>query len=285
MKILVTGGNGFIGSNFINWLLKNQPDNRILNLNRSLCPNNYIQPITSITGDLRYLHQIENIVNDFKPDQVYHFAANPNPKIREDINAHFTENVFTTNNLFYACRELKPKIFLASSIVVHPDYSNLVVTPKSIYGVSKVTCEFLASIYNTNFEIPVIIGRFGASLGSGLKRGLIWDIVKKLRSNDEKLHLIGTSPGPRKPYTLLSKVMPNIWSTMNRYYINITDYANNDILTVKQVAQICMKKLGITKEIEWHEGERQWGDHDCLLANSNMTGSEEDINSYLESIC
>lgn len=280
MKILVTGGNGFIGGNFIKWFRKNKPGNQIFNMSRH--PH---EDTVSFINDLQDLRITEKIITSLKPDQIYHFAANPNPKVTEDINAHFTENVFTTNNLFYACRELKPKIFLASSIVVHPEHMTHIDKPKSIYGVSKLTCEYLARMYNENFKIPIIIGRFGASLGSGLKRGLIYDIVQKLKSDNKTLNLIGTSPGPYKPYTLLDRIFPKIWTAMQTYENYTNDYANYDCLSVEQVAKICMKKLGIIKPIEWDSSQRQWGDHNYLCSASNMYGSDTDIETYLESIC
>lgn len=290
-RILVTGGTGLFGSNFINYISKYEPFGPATILNYTRQKNAKIDNCVNIELDINYSKRLKHSLETIQPHYVFHFAGNPDPKVGEEINHHFAENINTTNNILYGCSQLKykPKVFYASSIVVYDSYTRD-VKPASLYGVSKLTGEHLFHVYNLNFGLQGIIGRFGASLGNGLKRGLIFDIVRKLRSDSPTLNLIGNAPGPFKPYTLLDNMWPYICSDIQQpTEIQIRDYCNPNPISVEMVATICMLELNIFKDIVWSPKDRNWGDQDLLEAPlsvcaEKLNASESDIRSFIRLI-
>ena len=79
-KILITGGLGFIGTNLIIKLLENK-DNNILNIDKfSYSSNLYLQKkfysnLKNINLNLLNFKKLENLIKKFKPEIVYHLAA------------------------------------------------------------------------------------------------------------------------------------------------------------------------------------------------------------------
>ncbi|MBU2228985.1 dTDP-glucose 4,6-dehydratase [Patescibacteria group bacterium] len=83
MKLLITGGAGFIGSNFIHYWLKNHPDDKIVNLDKlTYCGNlENLQSIEKnpnykfVKGDICDLNLVGTILQENKIDTIVHFAA------------------------------------------------------------------------------------------------------------------------------------------------------------------------------------------------------------------
>ena len=82
-KYIITGGAGFIGANFIHYLIQAEPESKILNLDKLTYAGNSASLKTIekhprysfIKGDICDDQLIEQIVNDFKPSTIVHFAA------------------------------------------------------------------------------------------------------------------------------------------------------------------------------------------------------------------
>jgi dTDP-glucose 4,6-dehydratase len=105
MKILVTGGAGFIGSAFLRMLI-GETDARVINLDKLTYAGN-LENLASVDGDARYrfVHgdicdaaQMDSLVEDEKPDAIVHFAAeshvdrsipSPEPVIQTNFRGTF----------------------------------------------------------------------------------------------------------------------------------------------------------------------------------------------------
>src|SRR5258708_32168743 len=84
-RILVTGGAGFIGSNFIQYWLQRHPDDHLTNLdlltyagnlaNLVDLPPEHQERYSFVQGDIRNLELIEHLLADHKIDVIVHFAA------------------------------------------------------------------------------------------------------------------------------------------------------------------------------------------------------------------
>ncbi|GAA3201845.1 NAD-dependent epimerase/dehydratase family protein [Nonomuraea roseoviolacea] len=168
MKVLVTGGAGFIGAN----------------LCRALAARPEIETVTVLddlsSGDLANLDGVEA---RFVPGSildtdlvaalvrevttVVHLAARPSvPRSLADPLATHEVNATGTLRVLEACRATRPHVILASSSSVYGDspepskHEDLPTRPLSPYGVSKLATEAYALAYASSFGLPVLPFRF-----------------------------------------------------------------------------------------------------------------------------
>jgi dTDP-glucose 4,6-dehydratase len=177
--LLVTGGCGFIGSNFINWYHATHPHVQIINIDRlDYCadirnvenrdPSWYTLYITDITN----AQSIKQILKTHKPDAVIHFAAQSHVDNSFGNSLTFThDNVVGTHTLLECCRTeltgiLKRFVHISTDEVYgevgadHPGCTEAsLLNPTNPYAASKAAAEFLVRSYNHSYGLPIIITR------------------------------------------------------------------------------------------------------------------------------
>jgi len=181
MKILVTGGAGFIGSAFVRMAI-GETDLSVVNLDKLTYAGN-LENLASIAGAPRYrfvqgdicdAELVNALVAEEKPDAIVHFAAeshvdrsilSPEPVIRTNYNGTFT--------LLEAARLHK----LARFVHVSTDevYGSLEapadadeeypLQPSSPYSASKAASDLLVRSYFVTFKLPVVITRASNNYG------------------------------------------------------------------------------------------------------------------------
>jgi dTDP-glucose 4,6-dehydratase len=179
MKILVTGGAGFIGSNFTRMLVKKYPNDKIINLDKlTYCGNlDNLKSIEKnsnykfIKGDITNLKLMKKITKDI--DIIYHFAAESH--VDNSIKDPFVftkSNVLGTHMLLEAARINKVKKFI--HISTDEVYGSIekgsftetdILKPNSPYSSSKAGAELLARSYYKTFNLPVIVTRSSNNFG------------------------------------------------------------------------------------------------------------------------
>jgi UDP-glucose 4-epimerase len=248
MKILVTGGAGFIGSHIVDRLVEegykvkvidNLSSGRTENLRRHTDSNT----IELLIGDLKdpqtALRSVENV------DAVFHFAANPEVRVSSiDPETHFNENIVTTFNLLEAMRKrnVREIVFASSSSVYgEPDEipvdENAPIKPVSVYGASKASCETLIHAYSKLYKIKAVILRYANVIGPRLRHGVIWDLINKLIKNPREIEILGDGRQIRS-YIYIDDAVE---ATMIAWRKTDTDYevyniGNEDWITVDEVA-------------------------------------------------
>ena len=179
MKILVTGGAGFIGSNFIRYILKKYPGYKIINLDKLTYAGNLgnlkdIQEnknYSFVKGDICESRLVEKLID--KCDCVINFAAatHVDRSIKEPLDFVKT-NVFGTYVLLEACRKAKPKLFL--QISTDEVYGSIskgraketdALLPNSPYAATKAAGDCLVRSYFITYGVPVIISRSTNNFG------------------------------------------------------------------------------------------------------------------------
>ncbi|NQX66707.1 dTDP-glucose 4,6-dehydratase [Paenibacillus alba] len=181
MKILVTGGAGFIGSNFVHYMLDRYPNYEIINLDALTYAGN-LENLTSIQENSQYTFIKGDITNEELVssilaqgvDRVVHFAAESHVDrsiLEPDI--FVKTNVLGTQVLLEAARKHAVKKFVHVS--TDEVYGSLGETglfteetplaPNSPYSASKAGSDLLVRAYHETFGLPINITRCSNNYG------------------------------------------------------------------------------------------------------------------------
>jgi dTDP-glucose 4,6-dehydratase len=175
-NILVTGGCGFIGSNFINYIREINPDVFVINIDRlDYCSNqeniiNKENRYKFFQCDINNLEFVFHILYEQNIDTVFHFAAQSHVDNSFGNSLQFTiDNVLGTHSLLEACKrygKIKKFIHISTDEVygeidIENDGSkeNSLLNPTNPYASSKAGAEFMVRSYFYSFKLPVIIIR------------------------------------------------------------------------------------------------------------------------------
>jgi len=182
VKILVTGGCGFIGSNFIRYLLKEHPDWRIVNLDKLTYAGN-LKNLEGIEEDSRYRFirgdiadraLVERLFSEERFDAVVNFAAESHvDRSLLDPSPFIETNVKGVQVLLEAAR--KYPVWRFVQISTDEVYGSLgpegkfteesPLLPNSPYAASKAAADLLCRSYYKAYGIPVIITRSSNNYG------------------------------------------------------------------------------------------------------------------------
>ena len=172
-NILVTGGCGFIGSNFIRHMLNVYPNIHIYNFDKLTYAGNLDNLIdlennsnyTLVRGDICDGALVSDVMK--KVDTVVHFAAESHvDRSITDGDAFVTTNVLGTHNLLKSALEYKIKRFIHvstdevyGSIMDGSFIETDILNPSSPYSASKAGSDLIALAYHTTYKLPVIVTR------------------------------------------------------------------------------------------------------------------------------
>jgi len=179
MKLLVTGGAGFIGSNFIRHVLREHPADRVVNLDKLTYAGNPAN-LADVQRDPRYafvhgdicdaalvrevLHGVDAVVNFAAESHVDRSLVEPDGFLRTDVFGVFT--------LLEAVRELKtPRVVHVSTDEVYGSVAQGSSTeqdplrPSNPYSASKAAGDLLALAYWRTHGVPVVITRSSNNFG------------------------------------------------------------------------------------------------------------------------
>jgi dTDP-glucose 4,6-dehydratase len=176
LKILVTGGAGFIGSNFLRTYVPKYPNHAFINLDKlTYAANLYnLKDISDaknyffVQADIADFESVKTVFDRFKPDIVVHFAAESHVDRSILGPAEFIKtNIVGTFNLLEACRfywnDKEGKLF--HHVSTDEVYGSLGGTgyfteesrydPSSPYSASKASSDHLVRAYHRTYDLPV----------------------------------------------------------------------------------------------------------------------------------
>lgn len=179
-NIIVTGGAGFIGSNFVHWVVDNQPDTHVTVLDALTYAGNLDNlagipedRMTFVHGDICDTEVLDRIVPD--SDAIVHFAAeshndnsiaNPEPFIRT--------NVYGTYQLLEAARKYGTRFHHVSTDEVYGDLAlddparfteETPYKPSSPYSSSKASSDMLVRAWHRTYGVPITISNCSNNYG------------------------------------------------------------------------------------------------------------------------
>ncbi len=183
MKILVTGGCGFIGSNFIKYLLTEENEIQVTNLDKQTYAGlgkniehmklDKNENYKFIKGDICNKTLIENIFETENPELVFNFSAESHvDRSIQNSNDFISTNILGTANILDASLKFHVKKFIQISTdevygsIDQGSFSeenNL--NPSSPYSSSKACADLLALAYFKTHNLPVIITRSANNYG------------------------------------------------------------------------------------------------------------------------
>lgn len=185
MKVLITGGAGFIGSNFIYYLQKKYPDDRLICLDALTYAGNLQTLDTAsqspnfrfVQGDIADKNAVFKLFEEESPDIVVNFAAESHvDRSVENPDIFLQTNVIGTQVLMDACRKFgigrfhqvstdevygdlpldRPDLFFTEATPIHTS---------SPYSASKAAADLLVLAYYRTFKLPVTITRCSNNYG------------------------------------------------------------------------------------------------------------------------
>ncbi len=182
MKLLVTGGCGFIGSNFILYLFENRPEDQIINLDSLTYAGNLENLVDTqsygdrhifIKGDVTDKVTVSTIIRE-GIDAVVNFAAESHvDRSIIDCAAFINTNIYGTQVLLECCRHLGVKRF--AQVSTDEVYGSLgptglfsetsPIAPNSPYAASKAAADLLVRSYNKTYGMDTVITRCSNNYG------------------------------------------------------------------------------------------------------------------------
>ena len=218
-NLLVTGGCGFIGSNFINYFLKNNKDTRIINMDamyycadeKNILPefiksSNY----KLIRGNICSYDLLNHILEYYDIDSVIHFAAQSH--VQDSFNDSFKythDNILGTHTLLEACRKygkINRFIHVSTDEVYGESLLNedeekknekSILSPTNPYAATKAGAELIASSYSHSFKMPIIITRGNNVFGPNQYPEKLIPRFIELLKNDKKVTIQGDGSNVR----------------------------------------------------------------------------------------
>lgn len=183
MNILITGGAGFIGSNFITYLIENYPEYKLFCFDKLTYAGD-LRNLDDVLNNPRFLFEkgdisdkndIEELFGKYQFDMVVNFAAETHvDRSIESSEEFINSNIYGVHVLLDACKKYNVKRFhQVSTDEVYGDIKDNnnsfveedVLNPSSPYSASKAAAEMLILSYKKTFNLPVTISRCSNNYG------------------------------------------------------------------------------------------------------------------------
>lgn len=180
-KYLITGGCGFIGSNYINFLFKKYSNVKVLNVDKMTYAADVENIELTWRNSRNYQHLVKDIndltdddIKAFKPDIIINFAAethvdlsikNPKAFIQSNINGTFNLLELSKKNFLRLHQVSTDEVY--GSLEAHEtpfnEYNH--IKPSSPYSASKAAADMLVMSYHKTYKLPVSISRCSNNFG------------------------------------------------------------------------------------------------------------------------
>ncbi len=216
MKILVTGGAGFIGANFIHYMFKSHPDYAIVCLDALTYAANpdYLEAFNVksnfrfVKGDIRDREKVFSLFEEESFDAVINFAAESHvDRSIENPDVFISTNVSGTGVLLDACLKYgKIRFHQISTDEVYGDLpldsthtftEESTLRPSSPYSASKAATDLLVLSYFRTFGLPVTISRSSNNYGPFQHSEKLIPLMIKKALKGENLPIYGNGENKR----------------------------------------------------------------------------------------
>jgi len=274
MKVLVTGGSGFIGSHVVDKLRDKGIQVRVFDF---IVPT-WRDDIEYYQGSILDLVALKAAMSGI--DAVIHMAAVADVKdVYED--PHYSESINTrgTINVLEAARAAKiNRVVLGSTTWVYSDCKEGSVDeqtqlglPSHLYTATKIASESYCHCYGSLYGIPYTILRYGIPYGPRARDGAVIPIFVRKALNGEPLTVAGDGSQFRKFVYVEDLAEGNVLALKSVAANKIYNLDGQEKITIKQIAET-VQSLVENVKIEYIEGRP--GDFSGKEVSSNLARNE-----------
>jgi len=185
LRILITGHSGFVGKHLIEYLSRDKSHVFFgIDLKKSSTGTDIgDSELIEQKADLSDRKEAGEIIRKFKPDQIYHLAAQSSVSYSwKDPVGTFRSNVFGGINLLESIRETSPGTGMLV-ICTAEEYGEIKdgraiiesdkIYPENPYAVSKTAMDFISTIYHRAYGLNIMVARSFNHIGPGQSEGFV----------------------------------------------------------------------------------------------------------------
>lgn len=296
-NLLITGGCGFIGSNFINYYFGKGKINKLVNLDAMYyCAheenvNDNIrndEKYTLVKGNLCDSELVQNILRSYHITHVIHFAAQSHVQNSFEDSIVFThDNIFGTHVLLDNCRKygkIKKFIHVSTDEVYGESMNDVdekhktehsILCPTNPYAATKAGAELIAQSYCHSYKMPIIITRGNNVYGPNQYPEKLIPRFIKLLKEDKKVTIQGKGTSVRAflhAYDT-AKAFECILEKGEVGEIYNIGCDENMEFSVMEIAKILIKMIKNTEDYdEWIEyiEDRPYNDQRYYISNQKV---------------
>ena len=269
-SLLVTGGCGFIGSNFINHWMKKYPGDTIVNVDRlDECARvKNIEDVTNprytlVVADITNVNLMLNLMKQFSITHIVHFAAQTHVDHSFGNSLSFTQsNIVGTHSLLEAARmygKLERFLHMSTDEVYGeiPQGSfeeTSILSPTNPYAATKAGAEFLVQSYGHSFKLPYVIIRGNNVYGPNQYPEKVIPAFTMALIMNKKMKVQGNGSAIRM-FIYVSDLVEGVEAVVLKGELsNIYNIGRQEQYNVMDVAQILLGKLKPGAELQdWIE--------------------------------
>ncbi len=251
MKVLVTGGSGFIGSHVVDKLMNKGIEVRVYDM---VMPN-YRNDIDYYQGSLLDLDALRMALNGI--EAIFHLGAIADVK---DVfqEPHYSEaiNVRGTINVLEAARlngEINRVIYGSTTWVYsdvkeeNVDENTPLLSPSHLYTATKLAGEYYCQSFSKLYNLDVTILRYGIPYGPRSRDGAVIPIFVKKAFNKEPITIAGDGSQFRKFVYVEDLAEGNVLSLKTKAKNKIFNLEGKEKISIKEIADTIRKILGDVK--------------------------------------
>lgn len=293
-NILITGGCGFIGSNFINQMIIKYPNYNFVNidalyycasLNNISNPNNH--NYTFIKGNLINYDLLLNILHKYQIDTIIHFAAQSHVDNSFSNPLQYTrDNILGTHTLLEVARIYgkihrfihvsTDEVYGESMLKSDENKKNeeTVLCPTNPYAATKAGAELIAMSYYHSFKIPIIVSRGNNVYGINQYPEKLIPKFIQLLNNNKKITIQGDGSNVRS-FIYVDDVVNAFDLILHKgsvgeiYNIGGGDECEYSVLDVSRILVYKMKNDDADNHIEYIK-DREFNDKRYYISNEKL---------------
>jgi UDP-glucose 4-epimerase len=288
--ILIIGGAGFIGAEIIRQLLRDfSPKVLVLDIDEDRLRQLDLPDAQKYLLDASDTAKVASVITKEKVHGIIHLAANSDIKAGSITSDLDFRNTFVTALSISEIVRLRTFDFVlfASTSAVYGDVntpisldSGDVRIPISNYGWAKLGGEYSLKLATNKSSTPFILTRFPNVVGPNPTHGVLYDFRKKLKSNNQKLEILGNGE-QTKPYLhvedLCKVLLRSISMGSSQRYTEL-NIGPGDTISLKEIVNVVLEITGLKPELRFGTTPYGWiGDVPSYTYSDDLPGDYSDL--------